>query len=755
MNNKIILISLGLILTIVSCQKKNKITVVDNGKSEYQIVTGQEASVYEKLAVSEFQRAIKEISGVKINVVSDDSPASEFEILIGSNKRQEFLNISTEVVSLDEDGFVIKTIGKKLLISGGVEKGALYGVYTFLEDYLDCRKYSATVSVFPKKDRIVLNPINRKEEPAFQFRELHMRDAISDSAFRAWHKLDKKQGKNEFGMFVHTFDDLIPPEKYFKTHPEYFSFLGVKRIPDGQLCLSNPDVFRIVVEGLRERMKEKPEAKYWSVSQNDTYKACECENCKKQYEEFGGYSGAMINFVNNVAAEFPDKVISTLAYQYTRSAPDKIKPAKNVNIMFCSIECNRSKPLSTDPSSESFRRDAEAWCQLTDNIFMWDYVVQFRNLLSPFPNLRVLQPNIQYFRDKHMKMMFQQGSGGHTAEFVELRSYIISKLLWDPDVDVDAVIDDFVNGYYGPAGIYVREYIDKMHDALESSGGTLGIYGYPNDGIKTYLTPGLIKEYEALFDRAEEVVSGSPDFLERVKVARLPLEFAILDISLRNVNSDLTYFKKQNGKWIIREDMLDRLEEFTEQAKKAGVDRYWEHGNYPDDYRATIKRYVNASMQNHLALNKPVMLLTKSSTKYPVGGGKALTDGLKGINDYHFNWLGFEGADLIAVINLEELTKVKSIEMDFLQEIKSWVFLPTEVQYFYSSNGKTYNMLGSIKNPVSEERPGTFIHTFKKEFEPIEARYIKVVAKNKGLCPEWHPGYGNPAWLFCDEVIVW
>jgi hypothetical protein len=320
---------------------------------------------------------------------------------------------------------------------------------------------------------------------------------------------------------------------------------------------------------------------------------------------------------------------------------------------------------------------------------------------------------------------------------------------------VDAIIDDFTNGFYGSAGIYVREYIHKMHNALESSGGSLGIYGYPYDGIKTYLTPELIKEYEAIFDKAEEVVLGSPEFLERVKIARLPLEFAILDISLRDVNTDLTYFRKQDGKWIIREDMLDRLEVFTEQAKKAGVDRYWEHGNYPDDYRANIKRYVNSSMQNHLALNKPVMLLTESSVKYPVGGGKALTDGLKGINDYHFNWLGFEGPDLIAVINLEELKEVKSIEMDFLQEIKSWVFLPTEIQYFYSSNGETFNMLGSIKNPVPEKRPGTFIHTFKKSFDPIEARYIKVVAKNKGVCPEWHPGYGNPAWLFCDEIIVW
>ena len=131
-----------------------------------------------------------------------------------------------------------------------------------------------------------------------------------------------------------------------------------------------------------------PEAKYWSVSQNDTYKACECDECKNLYKQYGGYSGAMIWFVNQVAEKFPDKIISTLAYQYTRSAPLNIKPADNVNIMFCSIECNRSRSLATDSLSASFRKDAEDWCNLTDNIFMWDYVVQFRNMVSPFPNLQ-------------------------------------------------------------------------------------------------------------------------------------------------------------------------------------------------------------------------------------------------------------------------------------------------------------------------------------------------------------------------------
>ncbi len=118
---------------------------------------------------------------------------------------------------------------------------------------------------------------------------------------------------------------------------------------------------------------------------------------------------------------FPDKIISTLAYQYTRSAPKNVKPLPNVNIMLCSIECNRSMPIAKDPSSASFVKDIKDWTKLTGNILIWDYVVQFRNYISPFPNLRVLQPNLEFFADNGCRLMFQQGSGAALSEFVELR----------------------------------------------------------------------------------------------------------------------------------------------------------------------------------------------------------------------------------------------------------------------------------------------------------------------------------------------
>ena len=106
-------------------------------------------------------------------------------------------------------------INDKLIIAGGKEKGTLYGVYTFLEDYLGVRNYSLEVTIVPQKETISFEHIDLKQEPCFSFRELHMPHPRWDPAFRDWHKLDYKEGKNEWGMFVHTFDDFIPAEKYF------------------------------------------------------------------------------------------------------------------------------------------------------------------------------------------------------------------------------------------------------------------------------------------------------------------------------------------------------------------------------------------------------------------------------------------------------------------------------------------------------------------------------------------------------------
>ena len=120
---------------------------------------------------------------------------------------------------------------------------------------------------------------------------------------------------------------LVPPEIYFKDHPEYYALRDGKRLPT-QLCLSNPEVVKVVIQNLRREIAQNPAAKYWSVSQNDNRQYCMCDECRALDEKEGSHSGTMMNFVNQVAEQFPDYMISTLAYEYTQESAGHNKTAE-------------------------------------------------------------------------------------------------------------------------------------------------------------------------------------------------------------------------------------------------------------------------------------------------------------------------------------------------------------------------------------------------------------------------------------------
>jgi hypothetical protein len=723
-----------------------KIPLVVKGRSAYRIRLSREATESDTKAAGELRKYILEISGAEL-AIAYSGPADS-AIWIGSAGHAPDFPLTVELEKLEQDGFRIKTDGARLLIAGGAGKGSLNGVYTFLESYLGCRKYSPDVEVIPKRRSITIGVIDDLQVPAVKFRM----ENFYEPGYAAWHKLDTR---DEWGMFVHTFRSLIPPEKYFHDHPEYFSKGRSGRIPDAQLCLTNPDVLTVVTRELRERMREKPQARYWSVSQNDTFNPCVCDSCRAVDSSEGSPSGSLLSFVNRVADEFPDKIISTLAYQYSRSAPRTIKPRKNVNIMLCSIECNRSKPIGTDPASASFRKDVEDWGRLTTNILLWDYVIQFRNLVSPFPNLRVLQPNIRYFVKNGVTSIFEQGLGSMAGEFAELRTYLIAKLLWNPDINVDSVMNDFLGGYYGNAGSFLRQYIDRMHDALEKSGEDLLIYGYPLPSEKGYLSPVMMDAYTRIFDRAEKSVLKKPEFLRRVRIARLPLQFAILEQAKVYGTGKRGFFTRTRaGAWMPNPRMLSLLKTFVDGCRQAGIPRLEEGGTSPDDYLAMTQKFLDAGMKPHLALFKPVAVKPPASRKYHQGDARALTDGLKGWEDYHMHWLGFEGDDMEAVVDLLTPTAVESIRVDFLQDNNAWIFLPLGVEFALSLDGRDYRTVAKLGNDVPARKSGAFIALFAASFERQRVRYVRVRATNMKTCPDWHKGAGGLAWIFADEVMV-
>jgi hypothetical protein len=288
--------------------------------------------------------------------------------------------------------------------------------------------------------------------------------------------------------------------------------------------------------------------------------------------------------VNKVAERFPDKIISTLAYQYSRVPPKGIVPRKNVNIMLCSIESSRNDPMEIGDTA--FSEDLAGWGKITDNILVWDYVIRFPNLLAPFPNLRVLQPNLQFLHKNRVSAIFEQGNRDKGGEFAKLRAYLLARLEWNPDVDIQKEMDEFLAGYYGAAAPDIKEYINLLHDNNQSNKGVkMSIFGSPVEDKETFLSESLIARYNELFDRAEKKVIKTPVFYDRVRSARLPVYYAMLEIAKSEKTGNRGAFTVGPDKQLRpNRQVIDILDEFAYQCIHTNVSRIAEWHTTPKEY---------------------------------------------------------------------------------------------------------------------------------------------------------------------------
>jgi hypothetical protein len=513
----------------------------------HAIVIPDHPTPQEKHAARDLQRHLTAIIGEEIALVHDREVGARTPIIVGKSALLEPLGIAVDFESLGPDGIVIETAGPALVLAGN-KRGVLYACYTFLEDYLNCRWFAPDCTVLPRQGNFEISAIDRRYLPPLEYRATdypNSRDAdwaVRNKMNGEMTLLDEERGgKISYRGFVHTFDELVPPEKYFASHPEYYSEIEGKRFgPEHtQLCLTNPDVLRIATDTIRRWIREAPEAVIFSVSQNDWDNYCQCATCQALAEKEGGQSGPLLHFVNAIAdsigAEYPDKVIDTLAYTYSRKPPKGVRPRPNVVVRLCSIECCFAHPLESDPYNESFRKDIEEWSKISSRLWIWDYVINYSHSIMPFPNLYVLKPNINFFLRNGVTGIYEEANyyskGG---EFAELRSYLMAKTLWDPQYDTDKAIDEFLAGYYGAAAKPIREYINLIHKQVrDKSDLHVGIYSGPDVG---YLTPEVIGRSVELFDQAERAVQDEPRLRHRVQVARLPLIYT--QVALAGAKAD-------------------------------------------------------------------------------------------------------------------------------------------------------------------------------------------------------------------------
>ena len=524
--------------------------------AEYTIVIPAAASESQRYAAEELRDFTERVTGVALPIVTDAEPLPEKAILLGETRHTAALlsGQPTVAAGLGEDGFRLVASPPHLLVVASPVRGTLYGVYEILERFAGCRWYASWHSVIPKRDSIAVpDDLDDTQVPAFVMRDPGWYDIRENPEFGARLRVNQLSWKFADRMKVggsvirwsrlnlcHTFQHLLPPSEYAETHPEYFALVDGKRQThsrgacSAEPCLSNPDVLRIVTSNVLEYIRQHPQFPIYGVSQNDDWDAyCRCTNCAAIDEEEGSHSGTVVRFVNAVAEavekEFPDKKIETLAYCWSRKPPAKTKLRDNVVVYLCAMGCERSRPFPDARAKESiaFRDDLKGWQSVCKGVAIWDYITNFSHYLSPYPNVYGLFGNIPWYRDVGVKYLFTQAdSTGAHGDFSALKAWVSAKLMWNPDLPLGPLLDEFFQGYYGAAAPFVREYFEKLHRLelafTEEPSHFLGTYPDP---VNPALPESFIVEATNLWQKAQEAVNGDMTRTYNVRMGAITMDY--------------------------------------------------------------------------------------------------------------------------------------------------------------------------------------------------------------------------------------
>ena len=499
---------------------------------DWNITVSDDATASERYAAEEFQSWFNQATGLTLRLVTaqDNANADSGQIAIGA------------LTKLGDEDIQITVESGRVQIHGGLPRGVLYAVYQFLEELVGIRFLTADHTYIPDASALQIPCGSYTYSPPFSFRWSYYRENSDVPAFAAKRKVntvtdaENLGGKTQQQLINHSFHALVPYSTYGESHPEYYALVDGKRDTNThgggpQLCVTNPDVIEVAAASAIQQLTERLEATNISVSQADTAAYCQCEACETLNAAEGTPMGSQLTFVNAVAERIekvhPHVKVGTLAYWYTRKPPKTLTPRHNVQIQLCSIECCTLHAIDNPDCEQNraFCQDTNEWGKICDDIWIWNYNTNFRSYDLPFPNLRSIAPNVRYFLNNNAKGVFMQANGnGLTGEFSDLRNYLISHLIWNPHLDAETLLNEFVNLHYETAAPVILEYITFLHDNVEARGLHPRCFPTPEDVGLDAESSQTIFDY---FQRAL-ALADKPEIQARVEKASIAAYKAML-----------------------------------------------------------------------------------------------------------------------------------------------------------------------------------------------------------------------------------
>ncbi len=565
-----------------------EMALTTEGKSNYRILLSKNPTTQDEKAAEDLQTWLLQMTGAKLTIVKESRELKDYSRLISIGQTLLFKKsgLAASAEDLKDEGFGIDQKGDVLFLWGGRTRGVINAVYALLEEDLGCRWYSNEAIVIPNIKTLKFSPVLRTYKPALKSRDPFWYVAF-DATWSLRNRTNAPSAKvpeewggavDYDGMFVHTFGGLLPEKEYFVKHPEYY-MMDDKGIRNAhQLCTTNPEVIRIVKEKVRKVLKENPHTELLSVSKNDGGGTCLCDKCKSLDDAEGSKMASLMVLVNAVAQDiekdYPNVLISTLAYGETGKIPKTMRPRKNVSIMLCSDKTGAwRRPFEPSEICEIGTLVKE-WSKVCKRLFIWDYNINFSHYLAPMPNMDIMSENIRFYVENNAEgVMLQANYQTVGSERDWMRSWVAAKLLWNPSLNLYDLMDDFNYGYFGKAAAPIAEYnklLQKQEEIykIELSGKWLMDHKFKPiryDMDHPFLSKEFLYYSTQLYDKAEQLADNQT-ILDRIQRDRLPI----------------SYVKLMRGPAFVGDEYVKELDRFEKTVKKLGLTHLREGGSSKD-----------------------------------------------------------------------------------------------------------------------------------------------------------------------------
>jgi len=522
-----------------------RLTLARDGTTDYVILIPRRATGPEQKAAADLAKWLGEMTGATFPVVREGEGAAPDGpcISIGRTRLRAACRLGRPTTDLGRDGYAIQAAAPHLFITGGTRRGIVNGVYSLLQEDLGCRWYIPGIDpVIPKRPTLRFRPVLRSYRPVFEDRrDPYYGDVAYDPDWSVQNRTYSLTAQvpaawggypRYWPSFVHTYDALVPPSKYFAQHPEYFSEIGGKRQPF-QLCTTNPEVRRIIIEQVLEALRKDPDIQIVDVSPNDRRDYCECPACKSIDDAEGTKMGTLLTLVNLVADavkdEFPNVRITTLAYLDTVVPPKTIRPRDNVLLWLCTDAHAWSNPNLFVWETEKFSSSMKRWHAIGAKMVVWDYPSSFV-YMQPNLNLHVVAENVRWYAAHGATGIFYQcmHNWNRAADHSYLRGWVWAQQAWNPDLDTAALVRDFNYGFYGVAAPPMQRYDEMLQAAWREWRRRRGEKGYKGPVDAAFAARGL-----ALMEEAIRLAGDDRELVRRIEIAKLPLLYTALQAGPR------------------------------------------------------------------------------------------------------------------------------------------------------------------------------------------------------------------------------